>query len=207
MGEFLARGAEAVLTKEKWENLDCVVKERIEKKYRIEELDEKLRKGRTKEEGKLLSEARRVGVSTPQVYEKEEHVLKIEFIQGKRLRDLISDFSEEELDNVSERIGKLIAKLHGRGIVHGDLTTSNILMSNDEIYFIDFGLGYFSDSIEDKAVDIYLLYEVLESTHPRFKDKIWEKVKEGYKSEYEKSEKVLKRVQKIGSRGRYVSDR
>lgn len=207
MGRYLARGAEAVLTKDKWKDLECVVKERIEKEYRIEELDEKLRRERTKEEAKLLSEARRVGVSTPQVYEKEDDVLKIEFIQGERLRDLISEFSEEELDNVSERIGKLIGKLHGRGIVHGDLTTSNILMDGDEIYFIDFGLGYFSDSIEDKAVDLYLLYEVLKSTHPRFKDKVWEKVKEGYRLEYKESERVLKRVEKIGSRGRYVSDR
>lgn len=207
MSEVLARGAEAVLTREKWDSLDCVLKKRVKKGYRIEELDEKLRVERTKEEAKLLSEARRVSVPTPQVYEKEESELKIEFVEGERLKDLIYEFSSGKREEVARRIGRLIAKLHQRGIVHGDLTTSNLLMKDNEIYFIDFGLGYFSDSVEDKAVDLYLLLEVLRSTHPRFKDELWSNLVEAYAEEYGKGGKVLDRVEEIGMRGRYVSKR
>lgn len=205
MSEIIGRGAEAILSKDKWDSLDCVVKERVKKGYRVEELDSKLRKERTKEETKLLSEARRVGVPTPQVYERSENVMKIEFLEGERLRDLLPDLSPERRDEVGRKVGKLIAKLHDRGIIHGDLTTSNMIME-DKIYFIDFGLGYFSESMEDKAVDLYLLLEVLRSTHSELHEEIWREVKGGYRQE-EGSKKVLKRVKEIGKRGRYVSDR
>ncbi|MFP4117139.1 MAG: KEOPS complex kinase/ATPase Bud32 [Candidatus Aenigmatarchaeota archaeon] len=207
MPEIIGRGAEAVLKKKEFMDSYCVVKERLEKGYRVKELDEKLRKERTKEEAKLLSGARRVGVSTPQVYEKQENFLKIGFIDGEKVRNLLPEYDEERRKEVAEEIGEYAAKLHNRGIVHGDLTTSNMIVMDGELYFIDFGLGYFSKSIEDKAVDLYLLWEVLDSTHPDYRDGVWEAVVSGYEDVSEDSDRVLKRVDNIAKRGRYVSDR
>ncbi len=207
MSEVIGRGAEAVLKKEEFMDGYCVVKERLKKGYRVEELDEKLRKERTKEESKLLSEARRVGVSTPQVYERQENVIKVEFLDGDKVRDLVPEYSEEEREKLAEEIGTCIAKLHNRGIVHGDLTTSNMIVKDGELYFIDFGLGYFSKSVEDKAVDLYLLWEVLDSTHPDYRDELWEGITESYKETCDSSEQVMRRVDNIAKRGRYVSDR
>ena len=206
MSEIIGRGAEAILKKDDWDGMECVVKERLDKGYRVEELDEKLRKERTKEEAKLLSEARRVRVSTPQVYERNENVLRIEFLDGDKVRDLIPEYSSQDRKELATKIGENIGKLHERGIIHGDLTTSNMILLEDELYFIDFGLGYFSKSVEDKAVDLYLLWEVLESTHSEYKDQLWDAILEAYKEAYDGSEHVLNRVDDIASRGRYVSE-
>ncbi|MFP4116222.1 MAG: KEOPS complex kinase/ATPase Bud32 [Candidatus Aenigmatarchaeota archaeon] len=207
MSEIIGRGAEAILKKERWNGMDCVVKERLDKSYRVKELDEKLRKERTKEEAKLLSEARRVKVPTPQVYERSENVLKVEYLEGDKVRDLIPQYGEEERKELAEDIGENITRLHNRGIIHGDLTTSNMILVEGKLYFIDFGLGYFSKSVEDKAVDLYLLWEVLKSTHPRQKNELWDGVLEAYRENSENAETVLRRVEDVGSRGRYVSER
>lgn len=204
MSEIVARGAEAVLTRDRCDGLDCLVKERTKKKYRIEELDENLRKKRTKQESKLLSEARRAGVPTPQTYSREKYVLKMEFLEGKKLRDVLPEASGRERKDLSETVGRHIARLHSSDIVHGDLTTSNMILVKNRIYFIDFGLGYHSQSVEDKAVDLYLLLEVLRSTHPENKDGIWEAVLEGY-GNYVDHEKIINRMEDIEKRGRYVS--
>ncbi len=207
MSEIIGRGAEAVLKKKEFMDDYCVVKERLKKGYRVKELDEKLRKERTKEEAKLLSEARRVGVSTPQVYGREGNILKMEFLDGEKVRDLISEYGPDRLDELAGVVGEYIAKLHDRGIIHGDLTTSNMIVKENQLYFIDFGLGCFSDSVEDKAVDLYLLWEVLESTHPGQRDGLWKAVTDSYMEVSEDSKTVMSRVEDIGKRGRYVSDR
>ncbi len=207
MSEIIGRGAEAVLRKEEFMDKYSVVKERLKKGYRVDELDTRLRKERTKIEAKLLSEARRVGVSTPQVYGREDNILKIEFLDGDKVRDVVPKYNTKKRKNLSETIGENIAKLHGRGIVHGDLTTSNMIIVDGDLYFIDFGLGYFSDSVEDKAVDLYLLWEVLESTHPDYRKEMWISITGSYKEAYRDAERVLKRVDEIGKRGRYVSER
>lgn len=207
MSEVLARGAEAIIVREDWDGLDSVVKDRIEKSYRIKELDVKLRKERSKEEAKLISEARRVGVSTPQIYESHGNRIRMEFLDGERAKDVIPRLEEPKRRRLAERIGRNIVRLHERGIVHGDLTTSNMILVDDELYFIDFGLGFFSNSVEDKAVDLYLLLEVLRSTHAEHAEELWEGVQCGYSEVSRRSENVIKRVKEIGSRGRYVSDR
>ncbi len=207
MSEIIGRGAEAVLRKEKFMDGYCVVKERLKKGYRVDELDSRLRKERTKIEAKLFSEARRVGVSTPQVYGRDESILEMEFIEGEKVRNVISEYSAEKVKHLAEKIGESVAKLHNRGIIHGDLTTSNMIVDDEEVHFIDFGLGYFSDSVEDKAVDLYLLWEVLESTHPDFRDEVWSFVLDRYIEVTENPDEIIRRVEDIGKRGRYVSER
>lgn len=58
--------------------------------------------------------------------------------------------------------------MHDGQIIHGDLTSSNIMLrspSND-LVLIDFGLGQMKPTIEDKAVDLYVLERAFISTHP-----------------------------------------
>ena len=126
------------------------------------------------------------------------------FIQGKKLSEHLDNFTLNKQKQICKKIGQSIAKLHNSDIIHGDLTTSNMIFveKEDKVYFIDFGLGFISHKIEDKAVDLHLLKQALEAKH--FKH--WkELVKEVLKS-YEKSTDskiVLERLKAVEKRGRY----
>ncbi|MFB6088658.1 MAG: KEOPS complex kinase/ATPase Bud32 [Candidatus Aenigmatarchaeota archaeon] len=204
--EIIARGAEAVLYKDRWQGMESLTKKRLKKGYRIEDLDKKLRKERTRKEAKLLSDSRRGRVSTPQVYEVDEEmgILKMEFVEGEKVRNILKSLSKEKLEEIFEKIGQNIGRLHNNRIIHGDLTTSNMLFKDGKIYFIDFGLGFTSESIEDRAVDLYLLYEVLKSSHSDKFELLWNSVLNGYKERLPDSDNVMKRFEKLKKRRRYV---
>lgn len=204
--KLIKQGAEAKLFLDKQKNQLIVIKERIKKNYRIKEIDEKLRKFRTSRESKLLSEARRVGVPTPRIIEvdKKNHKIIMEFIEGERLKELLNHSDKKTIEKISFEVGRLIGKLHSVGIIHGDLTTSNMILRNNKIYFIDFGLGFFSQKTEDKATDLRLLNEALKSTHFEILDLCWDNVLKGYRQEYSDAEKVLRRFEEIGKRVRYA---
>lgn len=210
----IARGAEAVIKKEK----DVVIKERIAKGYRLKEIDERLRKRRTALEARLLREARRAGVNTPQILEEDKFSLKMEFVNGEKVRNILTKANCMEICN---EIGEAVAKLHSYDIVHGDLTTSNmIIVKGDKmteasgsgkvknphgfsLYLIDFGLGSMSQKAEDKAVDLYVLHEMLESTHFDLLDDAWQTVLNAYRKHYRDAEKVIKTLSEVEKRGRY----
>jgi Kae1-associated kinase Bud32 len=200
------RGAEAILYLDEVEGQKVLVKERIKKVYRIPQIDENLRKLRTRKEVKLLTEARKVGVATPKILRVDEknHKIFMEFVEGKRIKEILNEADEETVAKICLKIGEAIGKLHAHGIVHGDLTTSNMILKDGEIYFIDFGLGEFSSRIEDQGVDLNLLYEALRSTHFKILDFCWKKIVEGYKKEYPKAKEVLERVKEIEKRARYM---
>ncbi len=193
---LIAKGAEAELDLED----DIVVKNRIKKGYRLPELDEKLRKKRTSNEAKLLKEARRAGVLTPKIIEEGKTTLVLEFIDGKKVRDTLD---EGNCESIAEKIGDSIAKLHSFDIIHGDLTTSNMILKDGKLYFIDFGLGFISRRAEDKAVDLYLLHGALESTHFAILRQCWKAVLEAYEAGYPYSNKVIKALSDVEKRGRY----
>ena len=197
---FISRGAEAIL----YRRNSYLVKKRIRKGYRIKELDEKLRKERTKREVKLLIEARRVGVNTPSVIEKDLENAKIvmEYIEGKTLRDVLDKARKDKLKRICKQLGQTIAKLHNAGIIHGDLTTSNIILKDDKLWIIDFGLGMFSNSVEDKAVDLHLLKCALISKHSKRWKTIFKEIIKNYNAK--DKEKILKRLEEIEKRGRYA---
>ncbi len=200
---ILAQGAEAkiFLDKDKKE----IIKERINKGYRIKELDNKIRKQRTKAEKKLLFKSSQV-INSPIPIEgdKDEYKIKMLYIQGKKLAEFLDKLSLNEQKNICKDIGKLIANIHEKGIIHGDLTTSNMILEErtNKIYLIDFGLGFFSDKIEDKAVDLHLLKQALNSKHFKNAKLLFEEILRGY-SIYEKSKQVLERLQRVENRGRY----
>ncbi len=197
--EIIAQGAEAVLTRK--DNL--LVKERVKKGYRLPELDEKLRKQRTRKEARLLEKALKL-IPVPEIIKTDEKgkIIQMEFIEGKKLSECL-----DELPNafeVCKQIGQNIAKLHDASIIHGDLTTSNMILSNKdkEVYFIDFGLGFESRKVEDKAVDLHLIKQALEAKHFNNFEKFFKAVLDGYKISKNHKE-TLARLQKVEKRGRY----
>ncbi len=216
----LYHGAEAVITRED----GVVTKERVVKGYRIKQIDESMRERRTRREARLLREARRSGVMTPQVLEENRFTIKMEFIDGERAKDIIN---AKNFAVLARKIGEKVATLHDYNIIHGDLTTSNMIAKlkekknpNDEsstkkvkretpqacfdLYFIDFGLGFFSHKPEDKATDLHVLKEAITSTHFEVVEKMWKIILDAYKDNYSGSEKVIKALSKIEKRGRYV---
>ncbi|UCG95815.1 MAG: Kae1-associated kinase Bud32 [archaeon] len=196
--KIIGRGAEAVLYLENGE----LVKERIEKGYRIGELDEKLRKRRTRLESKILSRARRAGVPTPAVSETTDYKIIMEFLEGERLKELLGRVSPERRKELALEVGRLTGTLHSAGIIHGDLTTSNMIF-RDKIYFIDFGLAFHSESVEDRAIDLHLLHQAYQSTHFQYLEELWSSTLRGYKENFKDWVKVEKRLGQIRKRGRY----
>ncbi|HIG52157.1 Kae1-associated kinase Bud32 [Candidatus Parvarchaeota archaeon] len=197
MEKIIARGAEAIIIK----SGKNIIKKRIEKGYREPSLDEKIRKRRNRKETKLLEKANKI-IPTPEVIESSEREkeIKMSFISGKRLSESLDNLKEKE--KICEKIGENIAKLHDNGIIHGDLTTSNMLWKKDKVFFIDFGLGFQSEKIEDKAVDIHLIKQALEAKHSENYKKLFLSVLKGY-SKSEKNKEVLERLKKVEKRGRY----
>lgn len=191
---MIGKGAEAELRRDG----DRLIKERVVKGYRHPTLDERLREERTEQEARLLERARQAGVQTPDVLERNDTSLTMTFIDGDKLRDVF-----EDREDLWERIGRDIGRLHDRDIIHGDLTTSNIIVRDDEPVFIDFGLGFFSQRTEDRATDLRLLYQVLEATHFTVTDAAFGAIVDGYREQYDRAEDVLDRLEDLNERGRY----
>lgn len=195
--EILNSGAEAVVyLEEEPGEQKVLVKERVRKAYRLKEIDEKIRKERNRTEARLISDARRAGVPTPIIYDIEDFRLKMQYLDGAPIKYLIEP-------KLSEKVGELIGKLHSAGIVHGDLTTSNILLAGGKLYLIDFGLAYFDKSLEARGVDVHVLFQTFESTHTGYKALI-AAFSRGYSRTFTEAADVLKRVEEIKKRARYA---
>ncbi len=196
MGKLMAQGAEAKLFLEGGK----VLKNRFRKNYRIKEIDDKLRGFRTRREAKILQKLQNLGFSSPKLIKSDDKEnLIIEKIDGKLVRDVLS---QSNYGKLCAEIGKKIAVLHNNCIIHGDLTTSNLILGN-EIYFIDFGLSFFSEKAEDRAVDLHLLKEALESKHYKIWEACFKCALDSYKKEAKRSQKTLKRLEAVEKRGRY----
>jgi len=217
MEKKIQQGAEATIYLDK----DRVKKHRTKKSYRISELDDRIRRQRTKSESRLLSKAGQI-INIPQVHstnEKDKSIF-LEYISGKKLSSFLDEFDLNKQNKILKAIGEDIAKLHSIDIVHGDLTTSNMILkekdskkindkndnnknkSNYSIYLIDFGLGFHSKKIEDKAIDIHLLKQALEAKHFLNWQELFKSFLEGYSINKE-AFKIIERLKAIEKRGRY----
>jgi len=196
MERIIARGAEANILLSN----NQVTKDRIPKSYRLPFLDNKLRKSRTKREAKILEKAAKL-IPVPKVIklDLDSRKIEMEFIDGEKLSESLDSLSNSI--DICKEIGTNIAKLHDAGIIHGDLTTSNMILK-DKLYFIDFGLGFQSDKAEDKAVDLHLIKQALEAKHFENYQKFFDAILEGYKTS-RNYDQVLQRLKKVESRGRY----
>lgn len=203
--KLIKRGAEAEIYLSDWRGRKVVIKKRIPKLYRNAEIDKRLREARTKLEAKLISEAKCFGVATPIIYDVDtgNSWIVMEYIEGKRIKEVLYGTSKEKQKSLCLEMGSCVGKFHKNDLIHGDLTTSNMILMDNRIYFIDFSLGGKSKEIEAKGVDLHLLSEAFESTHSEILN-MFNHVLEGYKNEYCDAEKVIKKVKEIEKRGRYT---
>ncbi|MFA5071387.1 MAG: RIO1 family regulatory kinase/ATPase [Candidatus Pacearchaeota archaeon] len=231
--KIISQGAEAKILFDEKNNL--IIKDRISKSYRIKEIDEKIRKHRTKTEKKLLEKACKIINAPNPLPLKDFDKIKMPFIKGKKLSENLDLFPLKKQKEILKKIGEEIAKLHDADIIHGDLTTSNMILVEDKnsskissdnlcervsranaegreggkeifakykIFFIDFGLGYISNKIEDKAVDLHLLKHALEARHFKNWKILFSEFEDGYKKNKD-SKKILERLIAVEKRGRY----
>jgi Kae1-associated kinase Bud32 len=198
-------GAEARLDSAEWMGRKVVHKQRVVKAYRHPTLDKTLQTFRIKNEVRLMLEARRAGIAVPVIYSVDlrENRIVMEEIQGLRVKDALEELPKDRAEVVAEKIGEIAARLHANDIVHGDLTTSNMLLDGDSIVVIDFSLGSKSSELEDKGVDMHLLEEAFHSAHYR-RSELYELVKNSYVRAYPGGAAVLQKVREIEKRGRYT---
>jgi len=221
-------GAEAIITLKD----NQIIKNRIKKSYRIKEIDEKLRKSRTKSEAKIINKLKDI-IPVPKIISSDEkQEIIMQYIPGKKLSDFLESLDYKKISKI---IAENITKMHNQGIIHGDLTTSNMIyvenLKNDDsdaslnqqhphlknlainnkfininkklakLYFIDFGLAFHSNKIEDKAVDLHLLQQALEAKHFTIWQQCWKIILDNYNAN--QSKEILQRIKVIESRGRY----
>jgi Kae1-associated kinase Bud32 len=198
-------GAEAKLDSSIWMGREVVLKQRVVKSYRHPQLDRSLQTFRIKNEVRLMLEARKAGIAVPIIYSVDipQNRIVMEEIPGTRVKDALLSLPDDQARRICTMIGEIAAKLHTNDIVHGDLTTSNMLLDGDRIVLIDFSLGQKTSEMEDKGVDMHLLEEAFHSAH-HARSELYEVVKESYVRTYAKGEEILRKVKEIEKRGRYT---
>lgn len=236
------QGAEALLYKSHFltvdHNLPCALKHRPSKPYRHAILDAKLTRHRILAEARVLVKLRREGVAVPAVYalDWEQGWMLAEWIDGGTIRSILDvwlprfvaqgDQSREGeiagLWTLMHKIGRAVGRMHEVGVVHGDLTTSNLMLrpalerddhvigsSNSQastafdgnVVLIDFGLAQQSVQDEDRAVDLYVLERAFGSTHPKTEG-LFAEVLKGYGESYKTAKVALRRLEEVRMRGR-----
>jgi N6-L-threonylcarbamoyladenine synthase/protein kinase Bud32 len=189
------RGAEAVITV----TGKTVEKRRISKQYRVPALDKRLIAERTRAEARLIAAARKGGVPTPVMSEITSDTITMEYIDGALLSASLSATTIKEA-------GRVVGKLHTAGIMHGDLTTCNLILrkSDGRCVLIDFGLSQVTQELEQRGVDIHVLFQTLESTAPDQAESLKAAFTHGYTETFEGAADVIRREQEIAQRGRYL---
>lgn len=205
--EVLALGAESVIYKiEKW-NLPFILKWRQTKLYLFKNIDSQLNRARTSKECKMLTTARALGVPTPAVYSVDltNYTILMDYIEGTQLKQIADKLSSDKLTRLCHEFGRLIALLHRRDVVHGDPTTSNLIVDSKScLWMVDFGLSDTNASIEMKGVDLHLIRRALETTHWDLQEIMLEATLEGYICTLgEVAKDVISRMHEIRERGRY----
>jgi Kae1-associated kinase Bud32 len=148
--------------------------------------------------------ARKAGVSVPIIYDvriKDKEIV-MQYLYGERIKDVIDSKNEQWQRKICREIGRSIANLHKNGIIHGDITTSNMIWMHKKLYFIDFGLGMKSTENEDRGVDLHLLMEAFKAAHKN--KNLFQWVLETYEENFDEAKEVIKKVEEIARRGRYM---
>jgi TP53 regulating kinase-like protein len=205
---LIAKGAEAdLLLDEDWNGVKALVKKRGKKKYRHPQLDAEIRRSRTIREASVIHRAKEAGVPTPLIFQVDVDgaAIVMEYVDGRKVRDIVSELDEGERVALFRTIGESAGRLHGAGIIHGDLTTSNLIESSGRVVFIDFGLAEVSTETEKRGVDLNLMYRMLTSTHFAHAQELFSAFREGYLTTMgDEGEEALSRMEEVSRRGRYV---
>lgn len=203
--KLIQQGAEAKIFLDR----NIVIKERIIKGYRHSQLDNQIRIRRTRSEAKILAKAISVGTNVPKVLNTSPFEIQMEYVDGDKLSETLNSYPEKKQFQIMKKLGKQVSLLHENNIIHGDLTTSNTILKGDKIFLIDFGLGFISTKIEDKAVDLHLIKQALEAKHFRSPDHLLGQNHEelfGYflkTYRWKDSGKIIERLKAVEKRGRY----
>ncbi len=217
----------------------AVCKERFPKKYRHPDLDARLLKQRCRMEARILGKCKEKGINVPAVLQATSSLIYLEYIDGQTVRDYLEDVLLPQIEleksetsechvalcKIAQEIGTTISKLHDAGMVHGDLTTSNIMLRDlatgsdstqrPNVVFIDFGLAKNTTAVEERAVDLYVLERALQSTHPTLPPSFNELLLSAYVQALQNEDNVtktplskdlrrdtLQRLEKVRQRGR-----
>ena len=207
--ELYKQGAEARIFKSYIFNKPCIVKERFVKSYRHPVLDKKLSDKRMVQEARSLVRCRSFGVRTPSVYhaDLDNHKLYLEFLPHQILNDLISSLDKQQpaadITDTLRDVGRQIAVMHDNDVIHGDLTTLNILVDvqSGVSFFIDFGLSSVSSLSEDRAVDLYVLERAISSSHPRMAQ-LFPQILSAYAQHSSRTAGTLSKLREVRQRGR-----
>ncbi|KAI9483479.1 MAG: tp53rk protein-like protein [Benjaminiella poitrasii] len=211
---LIKQGAEAVsFTKEhshKKKTKGCIAKERFKKTYRHPDLDQFLTARRVIQEARCLQKCKKAGMDTPTVYYIDvpsatifmENIIGLT-VKQKLLQNQDDGYKNVDTDALAEKIGTSLAKMHDLNIIHGDLTTSNLLIreKGDSVVIIDFGLSSTSLLIEDKAVDLYVLERAFSSTHPQT-ESMFAMILDHYFKNSKQAKQVSRKLEDVRMRGR-----
>jgi len=207
LSKLIYKGAEAEIYLEDWYGTLAVRKSRIPKPYRVPELDATIRRTRTLHEANLMHETRKIGVPVPiiQYLDPEASTFVMEYVNGPTLKDELHKVSPETRRSRCRELGRLVGEMHEGGVVHGDLTISNVLSEDGKLSLIDFGLGDFSTELEDRGVDLLLLNRAMKSTHVKFHREIFGAFLKGYETVVGKRRhsETVNKMKEIARRGRY----
>jgi TP53 regulating kinase-like protein len=209
--DLLYRGAEADVFKGKWCGLPSVFKLRNPLPYRLPELDRLIRSQRTLHEAQMIHLSKEAGVAAPYLYHlsPSDSLLVMEYIEGKRLKVLLQEdeVRESQAAEIAQEFGRSIGRLHSAGIMHGDLTTSNVVIEESgRVRLIDFGLSIHTRRLEDQAVDLRLIKETLVGAHNDISRRFMQSLLSGYSSVLGtgRAEEATKKLTEIERRGRYA---
>jgi len=202
--KLIRRGAEGDIFFTTWNSQKAILKSRKKKDYRNSSLDYRLRKQRTIRESQIMSEVKEFGIHAPLIHFVD--IINCDIIMQKIDGVLVRDLPNSKLVNACKKIGRLVGTMHKNGITHGDLTTSNFIISKENMFIIDFGLASRTSKFDDHAVDLRLFKEILNSAHAEIFEKAWSNFLSGYKTSVGKERfvKVTSQVMVIESRGRYA---
>ncbi|KAL1932852.1 hypothetical protein VTP01DRAFT_8530 [Rhizomucor pusillus] len=188
----------------------CIAKERFLKAYRHPDLDRQLTSRRVLQEARSLQKCKKAGLDTPTVYfiDEDAATIYMENVVGISVKQRLLDsqstnYSDVDQAKLAEKIGVSLARMHAIDVVHGDLTTSNLMLrqDNESVVVIDFGLSYVSPLPEDQAVDLYVLERAFASTHPNTEQLVSD-ILSHYQKNYKKSRAVMSKLEEVRLRGR-----
>jgi TP53 regulating kinase-like protein len=207
-GRLIYKGAEADIIRGRWQGLDSVFKVRRPLSYRLKVMDDAIRRQRTIHEADMIHCAKGAGVPSPFLFDVDVPgaTLVMEFVDGERLKDIVDSAPKKAIRATFEEFGRAVAKLHSAGIMHGDLTTANVVRRGGELVFIDFGLSLRTSRLEDHAVDLRLIKETLVGAHSSIAGVALDAFFQGYTRGVgsSRSRSALRQLQSIERRGRYA---
>lgn len=210
--EPFRRGAEADLFLSRINKWRTVIKQRVAKKYRDPEMDNRLRRSRTLSEASMMHDARVAGVRVPSILELDlqKNTIAMTLVAGTVVRDCLDSMKEKDANELFRQLGHEIGRLHLAGIVHGDLTTSNIIaVSFGPPFIVDFGMSSRTDEPEDRGVDLHLLQRSISVSHKHDASSLIKSFAEGYTDSAgpKISNATVQKAREISRRGRYFAIR